>query len=196
MQRLMPCGASASSAVGFGSTMMPQQRELYHTPRVQRSLRLPISERQDFSAAQTPMKAPVSLVLAFTLAFGTPAALAQQSAEGPSDGAERSSETQAPAQRADQILYKGIVGNLLEAVPMDAEQRVGLQRGNALVSAPFSARSLALLLGITNPAVMIGGLIWGIWAASRIEAAPANPKAVAEPAPMLAHLSWEGTAGD
>jgi len=97
-------------------------------------------------------------------------------------------------QRADQALYKGVVGNLLEAVPMDAEKRVELQRTHAVVSAPFTARSLALLIGISNPVVMIGGLIWGIWAASQIE----DPKIVAkapEPAPVHAEITV-GAAGD
>jgi hypothetical protein len=62
----------------------------------------------------------------------------------------------------DQVIYKGVVGNLLEAVPLPAEQRVQLQRGNALVSSAMTGRSLAILLGLASPVLMIGGLIWGI----------------------------------
>src|SRR5687768_9813731 len=118
------------------------------------------------------MKTFAACALAGVLAFGTPSALAHQCDEKTSD--EATPAETALAQRPDQILYKGLVGNLLEAVPMDAEKRVELQRGNAVVSAPLSARSLALLLGITNPVVLIGGLVWGIWSASRIEAPAAK----------------------
>jgi len=69
----------------------------------------------------------------------------------------------------DQVLYKGVVGNLLDAVPIDPDRRVELQRTNAVVSSVFSGRSLAVLLGVTNPVLMVGGLVWGIWAASNIK---------------------------
>lgn len=163
------------------------------------------------------MKTLATYILAAVLAFGAPAALGQEadgaSAEAAaqpeqsasvqrtekilSDGVAGAQPAEAlPAQRTDQILYKGVVGNLLEAVPMDPEQRVGLQRGNAVVSAPMTARSLALLIGITNPVVMIGGLIWGIWAASRIESPPQQAKAPAEPTQARADISPEAIAGD
>ena len=136
------------------------------------------------------MKTFAALGLAAVLAFGTPNALALQCDEKTPDGV--TSADTALAQRADQILYKGVVGNLLEAVPMDPEQRVGLQRGNAVVSAPLSARSLALLLGITNPVVLIGGLAWGIWSASRIEA----PAAKAPEEPVRVQVASEAAAGE
>ena len=69
----------------------------------------------------------------------------------------------------DQVLYKGVVGNLLDAVPIDPDRRVGLQRTNAVVSSVFSGRSLAVLLGVANPVLMVGGLVWGIWSASNIK---------------------------
>ena len=77
-----------------------------------------------------------------------------------------------------QMLYKGIVGNVLEKLPMDAEQRVTLQRTNAVVSNIFSGRSLSLLVNATNPVLLIGGIVWGLWAASNIKPA-ANASAVA-----------------
>jgi hypothetical protein len=125
------------------------------------------------------MKLSSIFVLLMALAFAAPAALAQQSDES---AAPQPADVSSIPPRPDQMLYKGVVGNLLEAVPMDAQQRIELQRGNALLSAPFSARSLALLLGITNPVVMIGGLIWGIWAASQIEGPPMHATAPPEPA--------------
>ena len=71
----------------------------------------------------------------------------------------------------DQVVYKGLVGNALDAVPMDASQRVGLQRTNAVVSSTLFGRSLAALVGFSNPVMLLGGLAWGIWAASNIEPA-------------------------
>jgi hypothetical protein len=137
------------------------------------------------------MKSLLPLVLCMTLCFGAPGALAQSGMCDESTAFESMGDDEGPAAtlRADQIIYKGVVGNLLEAVPLDADQRVGLQRTNAVISNPMSARSLALLLGVTNPLVMVGGLIWGIWAASRIERGPDTKRTAAssaEPSPMVA----------
>jgi len=78
----------------------------------------------------------------------------------------------ASAQAVDQAIYKGFVGNILDAVPMDPLKRVNLQRTNAVVSNTFSARSLGALVGLTNPVLLVGGLLWGTWAATNI-----NPEA-------------------
>lgn len=75
-----------------------------------------------------------------------------------------------PSADMEQVLYKGVVGNLLEAVPMDSERRVQLQRTNAVVSGVSTARTLAMLLGAVNPVFMIGGLVWGLYSASQIKA--------------------------
>lgn len=75
------------------------------------------------------------------------------------------------SQSFDQVLYKGVVGNMLETVPLDPQRRVELQRANAVISNPVSARSLALLLGVASPVFLVGGLAWGIFAASRIKPA-------------------------
>ena len=75
---------------------------------------------------------------------------------------------------SEQTIYKGVVGNLLEEVPIDPEERVQLQRGSAVLSNTFSGRSLAVLLGIASPPLMIGGLLWGLWSASQIGASPAS----------------------
>ena len=76
-----------------------------------------------------------------------------------------------PAIAIDQVIYKGVVGNLLEGMPIDPDKRVQLQRTNAVVSNVVSARSLAILLGVANPVLMIGGLVWGVWSASQIKPA-------------------------
>jgi hypothetical protein len=165
------------------------------------------------------MKPLMSSLLACVLAFGAPGVLAQsafaestpsnvdavaqaepaQSEPAAHERLEPVQNEQPPHERllsqgADQALYKGVVGNMLEAVPMDAEQRVALQRANAVVGSPFSVRSIALLVGITNPVVMIGGLLWGLWAASRIEspkAEPPRPVAKAEPVPATVEVAAE-----
>lgn len=80
----------------------------------------------------------------------------------------------ASPQTSDQVIYKGLIGNMLDTLPMDAGQRVDLQRTSAVVSNTFSGRSLAVLLGLSNPALMIGGLVWGLWSAANI-----NPVAIA-----------------
>lgn len=159
------------------------------------------------------MKTIASLLLAFVVAFGAPGALAQEAsptAEAiappqpeaavqpqvePTVQPQVEENAQSPqerllSQRTDQAIYKGVVGNLLEAVPMDPDQRVGLQRANAIVGSPFSVRSIALLVGISNPIVMIGGLIWGFWAASQIEK-PAAPAPVAARAEVTAAVTTD-----
>jgi len=90
-----------------------------------------------------------------------------------------------PAQAFDQTLYKGVVGNLLDHVPMEAHERLELQRANAVVGNAASARTLAVLLGVSVPALMIGGLLWGIFAASRIKPSgepPVETLAIVPPA--------------
>ena len=80
-------------------------------------------------------------------------------------------EAAAPAsspQLLDQRIYKGVAGNLLDTVPIDPQARVTLQRANAVISNSLSGRSLAIILGVTNPVFMIGGLVWGIWSAMNI----------------------------
>jgi hypothetical protein len=70
----------------------------------------------------------------------------------------------------DQVIYKGVAGNLLDSMPIEPDARVNLQRANAVISNPFSWRSFGLLMGIANPAFLVGGLAWGLWSAANIEA--------------------------
>jgi hypothetical protein len=95
--------------------------------------------------------------------------------------AEPSRDT--PSASTEQRVYRGVVGNLLESVPIDPAQRVQLQRANAVVSSPLSGRSLALALGIANPPLMIIGLVWGLWSASHIKPIH-QPTEQREPAPV------------
>ena len=84
----------------------------------------------------------------------------------------------------DQVIYKGVVGNILEAMPIDPEQRVNLQRGNAVVNNTFTGRTLAVLLGIASSPLMIVGLIWGIWSAANIKSNQGEPATAAALVPQ------------
>lgn len=86
----------------------------------------------------------------------------------------------AAPQDFDQIVYKGVVGNVLDGIPMDPSRRVSLQRTNAILSNTFSGRSLGVLAGLSNPALLIGGLVWGIWSASNIKAEDENARTAPE----------------
>jgi hypothetical protein len=92
-------------------------------------------------------------------------------------------QTAAGTGALDQAFYKGLIGNALEAVPMEARARVELQRVNAVVRAPQSPPTGAVRLQASNPLLMIGGLVWGFWAASQIDVPP--PPAEATPEPVL-----------
>ncbi len=70
--------------------------------------------------------------------------------------------------QAVEVIAKGVVGNLLDVVPLHAEDRAQLQRLNAVVGSPLSARTLAIALGVSSPPLMIIGLIWGLWSATQI----------------------------
>jgi hypothetical protein len=81
-------------------------------------------------------------------------------------------------------IYKGVVGKALDAVPMDPERRVLLQRTNAVASGTLTGRTLSVWAGLTNPILLVGGLVWGLFAASNIkanEAGPAPAAALVEP---------------
>ena len=68
------------------------------------------------------------------------------------------------------VVFKGVVGKALDAVPMDPNHRVALQRSNAVFSNTLTGRSLAVWAGLANPLLLIGGLAWGLFSASNIKA--------------------------
>lgn len=84
-------------------------------------------------------------------------------------------------QGLEQTVYKGLVGNVLDAIPMDPSDRLDLQRTNAVVSNTLFGRSLAVLAGLSNPVLLLGGFVWGVWAASNIKPAEAGVKLAADP---------------
>jgi hypothetical protein len=77
-----------------------------------------------------------------------------------------------PPQGFEQFVYKGLVGNALDAIPMDPSKRLDLQRTNAVVGNTLMGRSLAVFVGLSNPVLLLGGFVWGVWAAANIK--PAN----------------------
>lgn len=85
------------------------------------------------------------------------------------------------SQGLDQVVYKGLVGNALDAISMDPSGRLDLQRTNAVVSNTLFGRSLAILAGLSNPVLMLGGFVWGMWAALNIKPAEAGVKLTAGP---------------
>lgn len=90
---------------------------------------------------------------------------------------------QSPAAVRD-VVYKGVVGKVLDAVPMDAEGRVALQKTGAVVSGTLTGRSISVWAGLSlsNPILLIAGLAWGIYSATHIEPAQAQAKPDAAPA--------------
>jgi len=72
------------------------------------------------------------------------------------------------------LVYKGLVGKALDAVPMDPNERTVLQRTSAVVSGTLTGRSLAVWAGLTNPIFLVAGLVWGIFSASNIKTAEAS----------------------
>jgi len=78
-------------------------------------------------------------------------------------------DASAPPPTVTDVLYKGLVGKALDAVPMDAEKRIALQRTNAVVSSTLTGRSLSVWAGLTNPVLLIAGVAWGIFSATNIK---------------------------
>ena len=72
------------------------------------------------------------------------------------------------------VVYKGIVGKALDAVPMDADKRVVLQRTNAVVSGTLTGRTLTAWAGLTNPVLLMAGVVWGIYSALNIKVPTGN----------------------
>jgi hypothetical protein len=68
------------------------------------------------------------------------------------------------------VVFKGIVGKALDALPIEPEQRVVLQRTNAVVSGPLTGRTLSVWAGITNPILLVVGAVWGVYSAMKIKA--------------------------
>lgn len=77
--------------------------------------------------------------------------------------------------------YKGIVGKVLDSVPMDPDERVALQRTSAVVSGTLTGRSLTVWSGLTHPILWVAGIAWGLISASNIRAEQPVAKPVTTP---------------
>jgi hypothetical protein len=88
----------------------------------------------------------------------------------------RADDAPQPLPAVGDVVYKGLVGKALDAVPMDPNERMVLQRTSAVVSSTLTGRSLTVWVGLTNPILLIAGLIWGLYSASNINAAESNAK--------------------
>ncbi len=88
------------------------------------------------------------------------------------------------------VAYKGIVGKALDAVPMDPNERVVLQRSSAVISGTLTGRSLAVWAGLTNPVLLVAGLVWGIYSATNIKPAKSEtrPDAIQRDPPQPAQV--------
>ncbi|MEK7681577.1 MAG: hypothetical protein AAB369_01965 [Chloroflexota bacterium] len=81
-----------------------------------------------------------------------------------------------PPPAVGDVVYKGLVGKALDAVPMDSDERVKLQRTSAVVSGTMTGRTLSAWAGVTHPILIVVGLVWGLFSASNIKVADAPRK--------------------
>jgi len=105
-----------------------------------------------------------------------------------SPGGARAEDGALQTEIVTDAIYKGVVGKALDALPMDPEQRVALQRTNAVVSGTMTGRSISIWVGLTNPVLMIGGLVWGIFAAANIKSDEPKPSAIATALASPGHI--------
>jgi hypothetical protein len=82
----------------------------------------------------------------------------------------RAEDVPQPPPAVADVVYKGLVGKALDAVPMDPEKRATLQRTSAVASSTLTGRSLSVWAGLANPLLLIAGLVWGLFSASNIKA--------------------------
>ncbi len=68
-------------------------------------------------------------------------------------------------------VYKGVVGKVLDAMPLEPSTRTALQQANAVVSSTVSAHALGALAGFGGPLLTVAGLIWGVFSSRQIGAA-------------------------
>jgi hypothetical protein len=110
----------------------------------------------------------------------------------------RAEDASQPLPDVGDLVYKGLVGKALDAVPMDPNERTVLQRTSAVVSGTLTGRSLAVWAGLTNPIFLVAGLVWGLFSASNIKTAEAStPTSQADAlmpvqAVLLPVLVWSG----
>jgi LysM repeat protein len=111
---------------------------------------------------------------------------ATTTANRPATDPASTSTTVAATEAMPDILYKGLVGKVLDALPLDASARTGLQQANAIIGSSFAGRTIAALTGVGGPLLTLAGLAWGLFSAQKIGAAqPAEAAPVHPPRPEL-----------
>lgn len=133
---------------------------------------------------------PGSAIMCQRTVIGGLILLHAATAAGQAPAVEPPPNTASPS--AEQVIYRGIVGNLLESVSLDSGDRVQLQRANALLSTPLGARSLAVALGIASPPLMLAGLLWGLWSAAKIKPTEPVAQRAGPSAQQTSHLVHDG----
>jgi hypothetical protein len=110
----------------------------------------------------------------------------------------RAEDAPQPLHDVGDLVYKGLVGKALDAVPMEPNERTALQRTSAVVSGTLTGRSLAVWAGLTNPIFLVAGLVWGLFSASNIKTAEGSAPAsqmdalMPIPAALLPNLVLRG----
>jgi LysM repeat protein len=72
------------------------------------------------------------------------------------------------------IIYKGVVGKMLDSAPLESSTRTALQQANSVVGNSFAGRALATLTGVGGPILTVAGLLWGLFSAQKIGLAANN----------------------
>ena len=79
-----------------------------------------------------------------------------------------------PAASISDIIYKGVVGKILDSAPLENSTRTTLQQANSVVGNSFAGRALATLTGVGGPILTVAGLFWGLFSAQKIGLAANN----------------------
>ena len=79
-----------------------------------------------------------------------------------------------PTASISDIIYKGVVGKMLDSAPLENSTRTTLQQANSVVGNSFAGRTLATLTGVGGPILTVAGLLWGLFSAQKIGLAANN----------------------
>ncbi len=79
-----------------------------------------------------------------------------------------------PTVSISDIIYKGVIGKMLDSAPLENSTRTILQQANSVVGNSFAGRALATLTGVGGPILTVAGLFWGLFSAQKIGLAANN----------------------
>ena len=66
------------------------------------------------------------------------------------------------------LIYKGVVGKILDGLPLESSTRTALQQANTVISNSYTGRAIGALTGIGAPILGVAGFLWGLFAAKQI----------------------------